>query len=157
MQNKNVYNFSAGPSMMPKEVMQQVHDEFLDWHGMGVSVAEISHRGQLFINLAEQSKKDLRDLLSIPENYQILFLPGGARTQFASVPMNLMGDYQHAAYVRTGYWGLVAETESARYVKVKTVANSESLKYSIIPAQNTWSDFSDCAYLHYVDNETIHG
>ncbi len=154
---KTVFNFSAGPSMMPQDVMKQVQAEFLDWHGMGVSVAEISHRGKPFMDLAEQSKKDLRDLLSIPENYHILFLPGGARTQFASVPMNLMGDHQCAAYVQTGYWGYVAATEAARYLTVKTIANSESLKYTTIPDQNTWDDFSDCAYLHYVDNETIHG
>lgn len=157
MHPNKVFNFSAGPSMMPQDVMKQVQAEFLNWHGMGVSVAEISHRGQIFIDLAEQAKKDLRDLLNIPENYHILFLPGGARTQFASVPMNLMDEYNQAAYVQTGYWGYVAATETARYLNVKTIANTASLKYTTIPAQNTWDDFSDCAYLHYVDNETIHG
>ena len=150
-------NFSAGPAMMPYEVMQQVHDEFFDWHHLGVSVAEISHRSRYFIELAEQSRNDLRALLHIPDHYHILFLPGGARTQFAAIPMNLMDEYQTVAYLQTGYWGYVAKTEAARYITVKTIANSENVNYVTIPAQNTWDDFSDCAYLHYVDNETIHG
>lgn len=154
---KRTFNFSAGPSMMPISVMEQVRDEFIDWHSMGVSVAEISHRGPAFMELAKQSKQDLRELLNIPDHYHILFLPGGARTQFASVPMNLIGEYEQAAYVQTGYWGYVAATEAARYLKVKTVANSEKINYTAIPDQNTWGDFSDCAYLHYADNETIHG
>ena len=153
---KTIFNFSAGPAMMPLEVMQQAQSEFLNWHGMGVSVAEISHRGPAFMALAEQSKKDLRELLNIPENYHILFLPGGSRTQFSAVPMNLM-ESKSVAYVQTGYWGMAAATEAARYGDIKIVANSESDHYAIIPAQNTWDDFFDCAYLHYVDNETIHG
>lgn len=143
--------------MMPAEVMQQVQAEFLNWHGMGVSVAEISHRSQAFIDLALKSKNDLRELLTIPENYQILFLAGGSRTQFSAVPMNLMGDYQNAAYLQTGYWGKCAAIEASRYVNVTQVANAESMQYTTIPAQTTWENFSDCAYLHYVDNETIHG
>ena len=153
---KNIFNFSAGPAMMPREVMQQVQSEFLNWQGMGVSVAEISHRGQAFMAVAEQSKKDLRELLNIPENYHILFLPGGSRTQFSAVPMNLLED-KSAAYVKTGHWGKVAALEAARYGDVKIVASSESNNFTCIPAQNTWEDFSNHAYLHYVDNETIQG
>lgn len=155
--SEKVYNFSAGPAMMPVEVMQQVQKEFLNWREMGVSVAEISHRSQYFMDIAEQSKKDLRDLLNIPENYHILFLSGGARTQFSAVPMNLMDGYSKAAYVQTGYWGYVAQTEASRYLSIKTIASNEDVNYTTIPAQNSWDDFSDCAYLHYVDNETIHG
>src|SRR3990167_8396910 len=127
-----IFNFSAGPAMMPIEVMLQAQKEFLNWNNMGISVAEVSHRSQPFVNLANQSIKDLKDLLNIPENYHILFLPGGARTQFASIPMNLMDEYSQAAYVQTGYWGYVAATEASRYIKIKTIANSESVKYTTI-------------------------
>jgi phosphoserine aminotransferase len=157
MTSQKVFNFSAGPAMMPSEVMHGVQNEFLNWRGLGVSVAEISHRSQYFLDIAAQSKNQLRELLNIPENYHILFLPGGARTQFASVPMNLMGDYQQAAYVQTGYWGYVAQTEASRYLSINTIVNAEHNHYTHIPDQKTWADFSDCAYLHYVDNETIHG
>lgn len=155
MMNK-VFNFSAGPATMPVEVMQQAQAEFLNWHNIGASVAEISHRGQIYMDLTKEIEKDLRELLAIPNNYHVLFLPGGSRTQFSAVPMNLRED-KPVAYVQTGYWGKVAAIEAARYGNVKIIANSESYHYTQIPAQNTWDDFSDCAYLHYVDNETIHG
>ncbi|PIZ03921.1 MAG: 3-phosphoserine/phosphohydroxythreonine transaminase [Gammaproteobacteria bacterium CG_4_10_14_0_8_um_filter_38_16] len=154
---KNIFNFSAGPAMMPIEVMQQAQAAFLNWHDLGVSVSEISHRSQPFIDLAKQSEKDLRELLSIPDHYHILFLPGGARTQFSAIPMNLKDDFKSAAYVQTGHWGKSAEQEASRYLTTKVIANSESTEYTTVPAQNTWDDFSDCAYLHYTDNETIHG
>jgi phosphoserine aminotransferase len=154
---QKIYNFSAGPSMMPETVMAQAQHEFLNWHGMGVSVAEISHRSQHFMDVAKQSIQDLRDLLKIPENYHVLFLPGGSRTQFSAVPMNLLDEFASAAYVQTGYWGVAATTEAARYLNTHVVVNTESTNYSIIPAENSWKDFSDSAYLHYVDNETIHG
>lgn len=153
---KKIFNFSAGPAMLAPEVMQQAQAEFLNWHDKGVSIAEISHRSKDFEILAETSKQDLRDLLSIPSNYHILFLPGGSRTQFAAVPMNLFDHYAEAAYVETGYWGKAAATEASRYGKVKVVANTAP-NYTSIPNQTTWDDFSDAAYLHYVDNETIHG
>lgn len=151
------FNFSAGPAMMPAEVMQQVQKEFLNWRDLGVSVAEISHRSQSFIELAKQIEHDLRELLHVPKNYHLLFLPGGARLQFSAIPMNLIDHFKRAAYVRTGHWGKCAAEEASRYVEVKTIASSESNNNTAIPAQNTWEDFSDCAYLHYVDNETIHG
>src|SRR3990167_1512607 len=149
MSNK-IFNFSAGPAMMPAEVMQQVRDEFLNWNNSGVSVAEISHRSQPYIDLAKQAEKDCRDLLRIPDNYHVLFLPGGSRTQFSAVPMNLLDDYKSAAYIQTGYWGKCAATEAARYLKVNSIADGETSKYTVIPAQNTWKDFSDAAYLHYI-------
>lgn len=153
---KTIFNFSAGPAMMPHEVMLQAQKEFLNWNNLGVSVAEISHRSQPFIEIANQSKKDLRELLTIPENYHILFLPGGSRTQFSSVPMNLLDNYKNAAYAQTGYWGKAAATEAARYINTKIIANSEP-NFTDIPDEKSWLDFSDAAYLHYVDNETIHG
>lgn len=151
-----VFNFSAGPAMMPHEVMQKTKDEFLNWNNTGVSIAEISHRTPLFMEIANQSIKDCRELLKIPDHYHVLFLPGGSRTQFAAVPMNLLRE-GFAAYVQTGYWGKCAAIEAARYGRIKNIVNTESSGYVDIPSQNTWGDFSDAAYLHYVDNETIHG
>jgi len=157
MKKEKVYNFSAGPAMMPEAVMEQAQKEFLNWNDLGISIAEISHRSQYFMDVASRSIQDLRDLLKIPENYHVLFLPGGARTQFSAVPMNLLDDFKSAAYVQTGYWGKAAAIEASRYLKANIIANSESANYTTIPTQNTWHDFSDAAYLHYVDNETIHG
>ncbi len=161
---KNIFNFSAGPAMMPPEVMQQAQTEFLNWHGTGVSIAEISHRSQPYLDVAKQAENDLRDLLNIPANYHVLFLPGGSRTQFSAIPMNLIGDFKSAAFVQTGHWGKCAAIEAARYLNAKIIADSlrkdamhRVSDFATIPAQNTWQDFSDCAYLHYVDNETIHG
>jgi len=144
--------------MLPYEVMQQAQAEFLDWHGMGVSIAEISHRSKAFEEVAMQSMQDLRDLLSIPSDYHILFLPGGSRTQFSAVPLNLLGEKNKAGYVETGYWGRAAFEEAARYGEMHLVANAnEGGEYKTVPEVAVWRDFSDCAYLHYVDNETIHG
>ena len=143
--------------MMPAEVMQKAQAEFLNWHHMGVSIAEISHRGTVFVSLAQHIEKNLRDLVHIPDNYQVLFLPGGSRTQFAAVPMNLKDDFQSAAYVQTGYWGKMAAAEAGRYLQARIIANSESSHYAQILDEKKWMDFSDCAYLHYVDNETIDG
>ncbi|OGT44714.1 MAG: phosphoserine transaminase [Gammaproteobacteria bacterium RIFCSPHIGHO2_12_FULL_38_11] len=153
---KTIFNFSAGPAMMPTEVMLQAQKEFLNWNNMGVSVSEISHRSQPFVDLANQSMKDLRELLAIPENYHVLFLPGGSRLQFSAVPMNLLSDYKTAAYVQTGYWGTAASIEAMRYADVRIIAEGGP-DYLEIPNEKTWADFSDAAYLHYVDNETIHG
>ena len=100
---QSIYNFSAGPVMMPQEVMLQAQQEFIDWRGYGVSIAEISHRSKEFEEIAAQSTQDLRDLLAIPKNYHVLFLAGGAQTQFASIPMNVLGEYKSAAYVQTAH------------------------------------------------------
>ncbi|HLB57813.1 MAG TPA: aminotransferase class V-fold PLP-dependent enzyme, partial [Gammaproteobacteria bacterium] len=136
------FNFSAGPAMLPRDVMTQAQQEFLNWHNLGVCIGEISHRSAEFEAIAEQSKQDLRDLLTIPNNYHILFLAGGARTQFASVPMNLVDNYKNVAYVQTGYWGKSASIEAERYATVKTIATNAP-NCTTIPDQNTWQDFSD--------------
>jgi phosphoserine aminotransferase len=149
-------NFSAGPAMMYADVMKLAQAEFLNWHDKGVSIAEISHRSKDFEAMAAQAEQDLRDLLTIPSNYHVLFLQGGARTQFAAIPMNLLDDYAQAAYVQTGYWGSAAAIEASRYTQVKIIANNAPACMTI-PDEKTWLDYSDCAYLHYVDNETIHG
>ena len=136
---KNIFNFSAGPAMMPVEVMQQVQKEFLNWNNTGVSVAEISHRSQPFIDLTKHIEKDLRDLLSIPDRYRILFLAGGSRTQFSAIPMNLMNDYKKAAYVQTGHWGMLAAKDASRYLHAKIIANTHNVvcEYFIDGAVNT--------------------
>jgi len=151
------FNFNAGPGMLPRDVMQQARDEFLNWHQTGASIMELSHRGDDFLPLAKESEKDLRDLLSVPENYHILFLPGGARIQFSTIPMNLLHDYHSVAYVLTGVWGQWASDEASQYTRVNIVANAASTGFTTIPAEKTWQPFSDAAYLHYIDNETVNG
>lgn len=152
-----VYNFSAGPAMLPAAVMQRAHEEFLDWRELGVSVMEISHRSKPFIAVAEQAEADLRELLSIPDNYQVLFLQGGARGQYAGLPLNLLADADSMAYVKTGIWSQLAITEAKRFGEVNVVADAESTGFTTIPDPAEWGDFSQAAYLHYVDNETVHG
>lgn len=155
-----VFNFSAGPAMLPDEVMQQAQEEFMDWHDLGVSVMEISHRGKPFKMLAEESVQDCRDILNIPDNYHVLFLAGGARSQFAMIPMNLLdhGKYKKAAYVQTGVWSQIAIAEAKRFCEVDILADSENTRFTTIPEKTSWQSLDKHhAYLHYVDNETING
>lgn len=154
---EKIYNFSAGPAMLPDEVMQEAQAEFRDWRGMGVSVMEVSHRSREFVALVEEIEQDLRDILSIPNNYRVLFLHGGANTQFSAIPMNFLDDYTSAAYVVTGFWGKKAAKEAARYTSVNMLVNTESTGFNTLPPFEAWGDFSDAAYLYYVDNETING
>ncbi len=107
-----VYNFSAGPAMLPVEVLRRAEQELRNWHGLGTSVMEISHRSKEFMQVAEESEKDLRDLLQIPANYKVLFCHGGARAQFAAVPLNLLGDRNSADYIDGGYWAHSAIKEA---------------------------------------------
>ena len=151
------YNFSAGPATLPEEVLIQARDELLDWHHLGASVMEISHRGKDFMEIAAAAEQDLRDLLSIPKNYHVLFLQGGGRTQFAMVPLNLLGNKKSADYIETGVWSKIAITEAQRYCDVNIAASSEKNNYTSIPDQNSWKLNSDAAYLHYVSNETVNG
>lgn len=110
-----VYNFSAGPAMLPVEVLRRAEQELRNWHGLGTSVMEISHRSKEFMQVAEESEKDLRDLLQIPANYKVLFCHGGARAQFAAVPLNLLGDRNSADYIDGGYWAHSAIKEAQKY------------------------------------------
>lgn len=114
-----VYNFSAGPAGLPKAVMELAQKEFVDWNGLGRSVMEISHRSKEFIAVADQAEQDLRDLLSIPDNYKVLFCQGGARAQFSAIPMNLLGDKTKASYIDAGYWAASAVTEAKKYCDVQ--------------------------------------
>jgi phosphoserine aminotransferase len=152
-----VYNFSAGPSAITESVLKQAQSELLDWNGCGASVMEISHRSKAFVGLAEQSEQRLRSLLNIPDNYKVLFLQGGATTQFAMIPMNLLGDKQRAVYSCTGAWSRKAITEAQLFCDVSIATDSDTDQYVTIADQQSWAVDTDAAYLHYTDNETIHG
>jgi len=151
-----VFNFSAGPAALPVEVLEQLRDEMLDWHGQGMSVMEMSHRGKAFVSIAEQAEADLRELLAVPAGYKVLFLQGGATGQFAAVPMNLARPDSVADYVNTGSWSKKAIGEAKRYCKVNVAADAGG-SYSTIPKRDTWALSPGAAYVHYTPNETIGG
>ena len=153
----DIYNFSAGPAALPRAVLEQARDELLDWHGSGMSVMEMSHRSKEYLSIAEQAEADLRELLSIADNHRVLFLQGGATSQFCMVPMNLLRGKQQADYVNTGAWSKKAIAEAQRYCDVNVVASSEDTGFSSIPAFDSWQLNKDAAYLHYTPNETIGG
>jgi phosphoserine aminotransferase len=152
-----VFNFSAGPAVLPQAVLEQAQAEMLDWHGTGMSVMEMSHREQHFMSIAAQAEADLRELLAIPANYKVLFLQGGAYSQFAMLPMNLLRGKTSMDYVDTGDWSAKAIAEAKRYGTVKVVASSKAGNYTSIPDVATWNCDPNAAYLHYVANETIRG
>ncbi len=151
------YNFSAGPAMLPEAVLEQAKAEMLDWHGSGMSVMEMSHRGKEFVTIAEQAEADLRELMNIPANYKVLFLQGGASSQFAMVPMNLLRGKSKADYLNTGMWSKKAIAEAKKYAQVNVVASSEAGNFTTVPPRDTWKCDSEAAYLHYTPNETING
>ncbi|SDY90998.1 3-phosphoserine/phosphohydroxythreonine transaminase [Nitrosomonas sp. Nm58] len=152
-----VYNFSAGPAVLPKEVLQQARDEMLDWHGSGMSVMEMSHRGEEFMSIAAKTESDLRELANIPDHYKILFLQGGAASQFAMVPMNLLHEKKRADYINTGQWSQKAIDEAKNYCTVNIAASSEDAHFTYAPALDKWRVAPDTAYIHYTTNETIGG
>ena len=152
-----VYNFSAGPAILPEAVLQQAQDEMLDWQGSGMSVMEMSHRGKEFMSIAAQAEADLRELMAIPANYKVLFLQGGASSQFAMVPMNLLRGKGGADYINTGAWSKKAIAEAKRYCKVNIAATTEASKFSTTPTQAELQLDADAAYVHYTPNETIGG
>jgi phosphoserine aminotransferase len=152
-----IYNFSAGPAVLPAEVLKKAQSELLDWHGSGMSVMEMSHRGKEFISIAEKAEADLRELLSIPANYKVLFLQGGATAQFAMVPMNLLRAKKKADYINTGEWSKKAIKEAQKYGSVNVAASAESSKFTTIPPRAQWKLDADAAYVHYTSNETIGG
>ena len=150
-----IFNFSAGPAMLPAEVLARAGDEMLDWRGTGMSVMEMSHRGKEFISIAEEAEADLRALLAIPASYKVLFLQGGATLQFAQVPMNLLRGKAKADYVLTGEWSKKAIKEAKNYCDVAVAASSEDRNFTYAPKQ--WKVRPDAAYVHYCSNETIGG
>ncbi len=152
-----VYNFSAGPAMLPAEVLERAGEELQDWHGSGMSVMEMSHRGKEFMSIAEQAEADLRELMAIPDDYKVLFLQGGASSQFAMVPLNLLRDSSGADYINTGAWSKKAIAEAKRYCEVNVAASSEADNFTSVPPQDQWRLKADAAYVHYTPNETIGG
>jgi len=151
-----VYNFSAGPSVLPEEVLETARDEMLNWHGSGMSVMEMSHRSKWYDEIIKKAETDLRDLMNIPSNYKVLFLQGGAWTQFAMVPMNLMKKGK-ADYVNTGSWSKKAISEARKYGKVNVVASSEDAGFTYIPELNPETFSRDADYFYITTNNTIYG
>ena len=152
-----IYNFAAGPAVLPHAVLQQVQAELLDWHGSGMSVMEMSHRGKEFMGIAAEAEADLRELMAIPANYKVLFLQGGGSAQFAMVPMNLLRGKKTADYLNTGEWSKKAIAEAKKFCEVNVVASSADKNFSYAPAQDQWKLNPDAAYVHYCSNETIGG
>jgi phosphoserine aminotransferase len=149
-------NFSPGPAVLPLEVLEQAQAELLDWHQSGMSVMEISHRSKAFEQVAAEAEADLRDLLSIPRNYKVLFLQGGASAQFSFVPMNLAAAHSTVDYVNTGHWSHKAITEAGRHALVH-VAGDAGGNYTRVPPQSELRFSEGAAYVHYTPNETIGG
>ncbi len=152
-----IYNFAAGPAVLPAAVLQQVQAELLDWHGAGMSVMEMSHRGKEFMSIAADAEADLRELMNIPANYKVLFLQGGASAQFGMIPMNLLRGKKTADYLNTGEWSKKAIAEAKKYCEVSVIATSADKNFSYVPQQSAWNLNADAAYVHYTSNETIGG
>lgn len=154
-----VYNFSAGPAMLPASVLQKAQQELLDWQGRGVSVMEISHRSPEYIAMAEEAEQNLRELMSIPDNYAVLFMHGGGRSQFSAVPLNIASADATVDYVTTGSWSQIAFDEARKFVgHVNLAAKVEPTDAGLaIPQPDTWRLSEQAAYLHYCPNETVDG
>ena len=151
------FNFGAGPATMPESVLLEVQEELLDWNGLGLSVMEISHRSPEFIEIAKQAETDFRDLLSIKDDYAVLFTHGGATMQNAAVPLNLASKDGIADYVNSGHWAKRSMKEAERYTNINVAASSEDNNFNYFPEQNTWTVSEDSSYIHYTPNETIGG
>ena len=151
------YNFCAGPAALPESVLEIARNDMLEWHGKGLSLMEMSHRSPEVVGVVNHAEQTLRSLLGISDDYAVLFLQGGASTQFGSVPLNLLGDKLSADYVNTGQWSKKAIEEGRRYCEVNVVASSQDTNFSTIPPQDQWQLGNDAAYLHYTPNETIGG
>lgn len=151
------FNFAAGPSMLPGEVLQQIRDELPDWQGSGSSILEASHRGKTFIAAAEEAESSLRELLAIPGIYKVLFVQGGATGQFAAVPLNLAKSYSVVDYLNTGVWSAKAIAEARRHCEVRVAADEAPSRYTTVPTVDSIRLSADAAYVHYTPNETIGG
>ena len=152
-----IFNFSAGPAVLPELVLEIAAGEMLDWHGSGMSVMEMSHRGKEFISIYDKAQADLRGLLKIPANYKILFLQGGAIAENAIVPMNLLLGRSTADYVNTGEWSKKSIKEAKKYCTVNVAASSEDQNFTYVPARETWKLTREAAFVHVCTNETIGG
>ncbi|UTW49477.1 3-phosphoserine/phosphohydroxythreonine transaminase [Bacterioplanoides sp. SCSIO 12839] len=151
------FNFCAGPAALPTAVLERAQQEMADWHGKGLSIMEMSHRSKEFVSVAEKAEQDLRDLMQIPDNYKVLFMQGGASSQFAMIPMNLLRGKSKADYINTGQWSKKAIAEAKRYCDVNIAATTEGNKFTSAPEQGELNLSADAAYVHYCPNETIGG
>ena len=151
-----VYNFSAGPAVLPEEVLKEAAEEMMDYKGSGMSVMEMSHRSQVFDSIIKEAEQDLRDLMNIPDNYRVLFLQGGASQQFAMIPMNLMKN-KVADYIVTGQWAKKAYQEAQKYGKANKIASSEDKTFSYIPDCSDLPISDDADYVYICENNTIYG
>lgn len=155
---QNIFNFSAGPAMLPQEVMQQAQEELINWQGLGTSVMEVSHRGKPFIEVADQAEADLRELLQIPANYTVLFMHGGGRAQFSAVPLNITKSSDLSQHLVTGQWSVGAEEEAQKFCRSSIVAKSKEIEGKMyVPKQDEWSIAEEPGYFHYCTNETVDG
>ena len=152
-----VFNFSAGPAVLPEPVLRRAAEEMLDWQGSGMSVMEMSHRGKEFISIADAAESDLRELLAIPSNYKVLFMQGGAIGQNAIVPMNLLRGKSSIDFVDTGEWSKKSIKEGKKYAQTRIVASAEATAYDRVPPRAEWQLDADAAYVHICSNETIGG
>lgn len=157
-EHSRVFNFSPGPAMLPQPVIETMQRELLDWHGTGISAMEFSHRSPEFIGIAHAAEAGLRRVLSVPETHRIVFMHGGSRGQFAAIPMNVLGPYDTAGYLVTGMWGALAYSEANQYCAPTLLFDGAETGYTQLPTATAYSVAMDqCAYVHYVDNETVHG
>jgi phosphoserine aminotransferase len=152
-----VFNFSAGPAVLPESVLRQAAEEMLDWQGSGMSVMEMSHRGKEFISIAEKAEADFRELLAVPAHYKVLFMQGGAIGENAIVPMNLLRGKTGADYIDTGEWSKKSIKEAKKYATVNVAASAAATGYDRVPARSEWQLDPDAAYVHICSNETIGG
>ena len=154
---RKIFNFSAGPAVLPEPVLAQAAAEMLDWQGSGQSVMEMSHRGKEYMGIHAQAEADLRELMNVPSNYKVLFLQGGATMQFAMIPMNLVGAHASVDYVNTGEWSKKAIKEARCFARVNVAATAEDRQFTYVPAFDTWRLDPQAAYVHVCMNETIGG
>ena len=156
MKYDRVFNFSAGPAMMPEPVLEEIASEVLNYRGTGMSVMEMSHRSKAFQSIYDEAVADLKKLMNVPDNYKIIFVQGGGTTQFAMVPLNLMKNGK-ACYVETGAWSKKAIAEAKKYGEVKIVASSADKNFSYVPDCSDLDIPEDADYVYICENETIHG
>src|SRR3989442_194133 len=152
-----IFNFSAGPAVLPELVLEIAAGEMVDWHGSGMSVMEMSHRGKEFMSIAAKAEADLRALLAVPSSYKLLFLQGGAIAENAIVPMNLLAGRTVADYVNTGEWSKKSIKEARKYCTVNVAASAEDKGFTYVPTQERWQLTPGAAYVHVCTNETIGG
>jgi len=158
MADGRIYNFSAGPSQMPLEVLEEVQKEMINYKGSGMSVMEMSHRSKEFMGIYAEMEKNFREVFSVPDNYKVIFAQGGATLQFASIPLNMLGDNQKADYLVTGQWSEKAQKEAKKYCTGSQEAcNTKATKFTTIPDKAEWKLDPEAAYVHYCDNETVNG